>query len=413
MHLRIDPITFTSARPENQDVYVLLWSGSRANYGVRDGKVCFEVYISDENNLSSNHEFHDEPYIRGFRVGFSLSSTSLMLGETKHSFAYCESGRKATDGEFTNYAKSYKRGDVIGCYLDLDSNPCNIKYTLNGKELGVAFEFEKSILEESEDKALFPHILTKGYGYQVNFADNDNLLLQKVAENTPSKKDRTIKSADIKLSDDKTIIKDTKTKTSEDGNLMNMDIQETKSLHKGEEENKSNDETKCLSDIGEVKCQEEENEIENESNMEQICETSEAESTNISEEPLAAKRLKLSEIDVKIGKEDLNAYDKEEPEVSDSLSLLNEYELIALIPEEKYISGPQRPATRKDCEVILMVGLPGSGKTTWVLNHLRENPLKRYYVIGADSLISKMTVSIILNQLNYFSFNINNILINY
>lgn len=75
------------------------------------------------------------------------------------------------------------------------------------------------------------------------------------------------------------------------------------------------------------------------------------------------------------------------------MSLLDNYELIALIPEDKYIVGPQRPESRKDCEVILMVGLPGAGKTTWVLNHIKENPAKRYHVIGADALIAKMTVS--------------------
>lgn len=143
-----------------------------------------------------------------------------------------------------------------------------------------------------------------------------------------------------------------------------------------------------------------EDNTENESNLVQI--KDKTETANTTDEPLAAKRLKLSIIDVKNDKEDLNVYEKEEPEdkdVSDCLSLLNGYELIALIPEEKYISGPQRPSTRKDCEVILMVGLPGSGKTTWVLNHLHENPLKYYYVIGADSLISKMTVNIIYSHI--------------
>lgn len=147
-------------------------------------------------------------------------------------------------------------------------------------------------------------------------------------------------------------------------------------------------------------------------------------------EPLAAKRLKLSvdekkteqkmDVDMDMDKdkkndddadtnaaaaevvdatkmeEDDNNDDEESPEMEmmkGPLTLLDGYELIALIPEEKYISGPQRPLNRKDCEVILMVGLPGSGKTTWTLNHIQENPLKRYYVIGADSLIAKMTVT--------------------
>lgn len=49
---------------------------------------------------------------------------------------------------------------------DLESTPCKIQYTLNGAELGTAFEFEK---EKLEGKALFPHILTKNMCYTVNF----------------------------------------------------------------------------------------------------------------------------------------------------------------------------------------------------------------------------------------------------
>lgn len=101
--------------------------------------------------------------------------------------------------------------------------------------------------------------------------------------------------------------------------------------------------------------------------------------------PSPSKRMKMEEED---------EYEEIHPIPREIMSLLQGYELIALIPEEKYIAGPQRPESRKECEVILMVGLPGSGKTTWVLNHINENPDKRYYVIGPDSLISKMTVSL-------------------
>ncbi len=51
-------------------------------------------------------------------------------------------------------------------------------------------------------------------------------------------------------------------------------------------------------------------------------------------------------------------------------------------------------ATNKsDCEVILTVGLPASGKTYWASRQLSKYPEKRYTVIGVSQLIDRMTVS--------------------
>ena len=43
-------------------------------------------------------------------------------------------------------------------------------------------------------------------------------------------------------------------------------------------------------------------------------------------------------------------------------------------------------------QMIMMCGLPGTGKTTWALNYNKDHPEKRYNIIGTDSLIDKMKV---------------------
>ncbi|KAL9919111.1 uncharacterized protein ACN427_001156 isoform 2-T3 [Glossina fuscipes fuscipes] len=405
LHLRIDPVTFTSARPINHDLYALVWSSVRANYGVREGKVCYEVRIAEEVYVGSSHEFRDEPYIRGFRVGFSLPSTTLLLGEAEHSFAYCESGRKATNNNFVEYSKAYQLDDVIGCYLDLESTPCTIKYTLNGEDLGVAFEFDKNILGEND--ALFPHVQTKGYEYQVNFADNDNLLVNakrhirkkrktkkdcKKENDTAEKKSSNEEKSEKNAKEAEDDIENRKTKQAEITHEKELKggVQEIPSdaeqidseKQEGEAEQLSKEKEETSPDMKETK----QKRTSTEDDCSKRIDAKSCKEDTIGPSPSKRQKLQSSTVNSE------DEYEEVHPLPRKQMSLLPDYELIALIPEENYISGPQRPESRKDCEVILMVGLPGSGKTTWVSKHLSENPHKRYHVIGADALIAKMTV---------------------
>ena len=85
----------------------------------------------------------------------------------KNSFGYGGTGKISDNCKFQNYGQQFGVGDVIGCYLDLNSDPIIIKFTVNGVDQGVAFRVPRSQLG-SED-ALFPHILTKNQDFTVNF----------------------------------------------------------------------------------------------------------------------------------------------------------------------------------------------------------------------------------------------------
>lgn len=74
-----------------------------------------------------------------------------------------------------------------------------------------------------------------------------------------------------------------------------------------------------------------------------------------------------------------------------------------LVPEEGYkpwasaledgcaITGPnfQNP---RDCEVMMMVGLPASGKSTWAEKWVKEHPEKRYVLLGTNLALDQMKV---------------------
>ena len=51
--------------------------------------------------------------------------------------------------------------------------------------------------------------------------------------------------------------------------------------------------------------------------------------------------------------------------------------------------------------MIMIVGLPGAGKTTWGISMQKQHPEKRYNIIGSDTLIDKMRVMGLPRKNNY------------
>lgn len=86
-----------------------------------------------------------------------------------------------------------------------------------------------------------------------------------------------------------------------------------------------------------------------------------------------------------------------------------------LIPEEGYkpwncaiedgnvIIGPSF-FSPEECEVLMMVGLPASGKTTWAEKWLEDHPEKRYVILGTNLALDQMKVSCFSSYIHSFSF---------
>lgn len=55
------------------------------------------------------------------------------------------------------------------------------------------------------------------------------------------------------------------------------------------------------------------------------------------------------------------------------------------------VKGYDAPSSRSDCEVIMMIGFPGAGKTTYVKKLVDDNPEKNYCILGTSYILKRMS----------------------
>jgi heterogeneous nuclear ribonucleoprotein U-like protein 1 len=72
------------------------------------------------------------------------------------------------------------------------------------------------------------------------------------------------------------------------------------------------------------------------------------------------------------------------------------------IPLGNRLRGALAPPTMGDCQIIMMCGLPGAGKTTWANQFSAENPHLKINILGTSAILGKMTVNG-LPRRNYYT----------
>lgn len=78
-----------------------------------------------------------------------------------------------------------------------------------------------------------------------------------------------------------------------------------------------------------------------------------------------------------------------------------DYTFVGCIPLDQRVRGVKAPERREDCEMIMMCGLPGAGKSTWAAEYSTKNPEKKYNVLGTNNIIDKMKVMGLPRKRNY------------
>lgn len=77
------------------------------------------------------------------------------------------------------------------------------------------------------------------------------------------------------------------------------------------------------------------------------------------------------------------------------------YTMIQYVPPNLLVRATGSPDTRKDCQVIMMVGLPACGKTFWAEKYAKENKHKKFNIIGTNAIMDRMKVMGLTRQRNY------------
>lgn len=367
MNLKINRENFCSAQSLSDTGLALVWAGARSNYGViENGKYFYEVQLVAFNTKIN---YPNERNLHEIRCGWSTSTTSLQLGESLMSFGLDSSGKKCNNSEFSDYGCKLKVDDVVGAHLNLNDDKCTIQYTINGKDQGAAFEFEKSTLE---DQALFPHISTKNVEFKVNFGQLEESLWKLSRDKF---KENELKRRQLDLEKKK---KDQEKKRQE---LLQKQTEEVKKR----EESKT-EEVKPETTTEEVK-------------PEII--TDEVKTDNAAEEPtqmeVTSEEKPSTDAKIETVKEPEEVLPEEitESEIDQETPIENclpEYSFIKKFDISHLSKGPRRPEARTECEVIMLIGLPGAGKSYWALERAKQNPEKRYTLLGTKHLLERMKI---------------------
>ena len=80
---------------------------------------------------------------------------------------------------------------------------------------------------------------------------------------------------------------------------------------------------------------------------------------------------------------------------------LQGFSLISRVPPQNLERGSVGPASRHECEIIMMVGLPGVGKTVWAMKYADDHPEKKYCILGTNTIMDKMKVMGLMRKRNY------------
>ncbi|CAI2350141.1 unnamed protein product [Caenorhabditis sp. 36 PRJEB53466] len=127
------------------------WHGARGMAGLHTaGKYYYEVTVTRDGLC---------------RVGWATLQGSLAIGTDYESYGYGGTGKKSFGKKFDDYGKSFTTNDVLGCFLDVDSQ--QIWWSKNGEQFRPGYSIDRKF--RAPATCLFPAVLLQNSALAVNF----------------------------------------------------------------------------------------------------------------------------------------------------------------------------------------------------------------------------------------------------
>lgn len=367
--MKIDRESFCSAQSLSETGLALVWAGARANHGVvNNGKYFYEIQlVSFNTKINYPHERN----LHEIRCGWSTPIVNLQLGEQENSFGLDSSGKKCLNCTFEEYGPRLRVDDVVGVHLNLSDDKSSVSFTVNGKDYGVAFEFDKASLN---GEGLFPHVSTKNVEFRINFGQ--------LAESIWSTSRDKFKENELKRRTE-----DLERKRRELGRKI-----EDKAKKDAEAAEKAAaaaaaaaEQPPAEGESSEAKAEDDKPAEEPAQEQPNTSQAAAAEAVVVEEKKENSLDEQLAALPAEISQHDIDA---EYPinNCGEGFIYVSKY------PIEDLVKGPRRPDARTDCEVIMMIGVPGAGKSFWATKHAAENPDKRYTLLGTKYLLERMKI---------------------
>ncbi|KAK3251353.1 hypothetical protein CYMTET_39303 [Cymbomonas tetramitiformis] len=372
--------------------FCYLFSGGRATCGVSSGRWYFECRLG----LPLNAPDLNERGVRNkhtCRIGWSEGGSGLQLGEeekggsgqveTANAFGYgAMTGFLAQHGKFRKYGERCVPGDVIGCFLDLEDGTA--RFTRNGQDLGEAVRQIPRGGKEGAGTRYFPHVLLRNMTCAFNFGalppwcpPPASLAAWAPLERAAAAKDSDKEAAAAEAA---AVAAEGAHKAAASGvpRVAEGVNQEEVGATEGAAAAQEAIAADCVAIEGDEDREDGDGDRED---GDEDCEDGNQEEGGGDDGDVAENVEDTGEDD---GDEDkaLVAAWMQAARASEGAGEVQEAE--KRVPLPLPLDADERP------ELVMMVGLPASGKTRWAQQHVRVDRGRRSLLVGTDSLMEQM-----------------------